>query len=62
MGILGPQLRATVGDTLKVHFLNKADRLLSMHPHGVRYDKDNEGADMTGAGAKVAPGATKKAD
>ena len=45
MGILGPQLRAVVGDTLKVHFLNKTDRPLSMHPHGVLYDKDNEGAD-----------------
>ncbi|MDO8437780.1 MAG: multicopper oxidase domain-containing protein [Nitrosomonadaceae bacterium] len=56
MGILGPQLRAVVGDTLKVHFLNRTDRPLSMHPHGVRYDKDNEGADG-GAGASVAPGA-----
>jgi len=55
MGILGPQLRAVVGDTLKVHFLNRTDRPLSMHPHGVLYDKDNEGADG-GAGANVAPG------
>ena len=51
MGILGPQLRAVVGDTLKIHFLNRTDRSLSMHPHGVLYDKDNEGADG-GAGAK----------
>lgn len=56
MGILGPQLRAVVGDTIKLHFLNKTDRPLSMHPHGVLYDKDNEGADG-GAGANVAPGA-----
>ena len=35
-GILGPTLRATVGDTLKVVFLNRTDRPLSMHPHGVR--------------------------
>jgi FtsP/CotA-like multicopper oxidase with cupredoxin domain len=56
MGILGPQLRAVVGDTLKIHFLNKTDRPLSMHPHGVLYDKDNEGADG-GGGASVAPGA-----
>ena len=55
MGILGPQLRAVVGDTLKIHFLNRTDRSLSMHPHGVLYDKDNEGADG-GAGAKIAPG------
>lgn len=56
MGILGPQLRAVVGDTLKVHFLNRTDRPLSVHPHGVLYDKANEGADGDGAGAKVEPG------
>lgn len=55
MGILGPQLQAVVGDTIKVNFLNKTDRPLSMHPHGVLYDKDNEGADMDGAGASVQP-------
>lgn len=55
MGILGPQLRAVVGDTLKIHFLNKTDRPLSMHPHGVMYDKDSEGADG-GKGASVPPG------
>ena len=55
MGILGPQLRAVVGDTLKVHFLNKTDRPLSMHPHGVKYDKNNSGADG-GAGGSILPG------
>ncbi|WAK03691.1 multicopper oxidase domain-containing protein [Methylobacter sp. YRD-M1] len=55
MGILGPQLRAVVGDTIKINFLNRTDRPLSMHPHGVLYDKDNEGADMEGAGASVQP-------
>jgi FtsP/CotA-like multicopper oxidase with cupredoxin domain len=55
MGILGPQLRAVVGDTIKINFMNKTDRPLSMHPHGVLYDKDNEGADMDGAGASVQP-------
>lgn len=55
MGILGPQFRAVVGDTLKIHFLNKTDRPLSIHPHGVRYDKDNEGADG-GKGANILPG------
>jgi FtsP/CotA-like multicopper oxidase with cupredoxin domain len=58
MGILGPQLQAVVGDTIKVNFLNKTDRPLSMHPHGVLYDKDNEGADMDGAGANVQPNET----
>ncbi|SEP23736.1 multicopper oxidase domain-containing protein [Nitrosovibrio sp. Nv6] len=56
MGILGPQIRAVVGDTIKVHFLNKTDRPLSMHPHGMFYDKKNEGADGSGTGAGVPPG------
>lgn len=55
-GILGPEIRAVVGDTLKVHFLNKTDRPLSMHPHGVLYDKSSEGADGSGMGAAVPPG------
>ena len=55
MGILGPQLRAVVGDILKINFLNKTDRPLSIHPHGVMYDKDNEGADG-GKGASIPPG------
>src|SRR5687768_12940588 len=50
-GILGPQLRAVVGDTIKVHFLNRTDRPLSMHPHGLFYDKNNEGADTASAGS-----------
>lgn len=54
MGILGPQLRGVVGDTIVVHFINKTDRPLSMHPHGVFYSKDNEGADG-GAGARIPP-------
>lgn len=58
MGILGPQLLGEVGDTLKVHFKNMADRPLSMHPHGLRYDEDNDGADMRGAGGIVQPGAS----
>lgn len=36
-----------------VHFLNKTDRPLSMHPHGVHYSKDNEGADGVSTGASV---------
>ncbi len=56
MGILGPQLRAVEGDTLKVHFLNRADKPLSMPPHGVQYDEANEGADMKDSGAFVIPG------
>jgi len=43
-GILGPILRAEVGDTIKILFKNNAARPYSMHPHGVFYDKDSEGA------------------
>lgn len=43
-GILGPILRAQVGDTIKIVFKNNATRPYSMHPHGVFYDKDSEGA------------------
>ncbi|MCZ6679641.1 MAG: multicopper oxidase domain-containing protein [Candidatus Poribacteria bacterium] len=56
MGILGPQLRAVEGDTFKVHFLNRADRHFSIHPHGLQYDDANDGADMKGPGAFVPPG------
>ena len=56
MGILGPQLQAVEGDSVRVHFLNRADKPLSIHVHGLQYDEDNEGADMKGSGAAVQPG------
>ena len=43
-GILGPVLRAEVGDTLRVIFMNKAKQPYSLHPHGVFYLKGDEGA------------------
>lgn len=58
MGILGPQIEAVEGDTLKIHFLNRSDKPLSIHPHGVRYDEQNEGADHKGPGAYVEPNQT----
>ena len=61
LGILGPALRGVVGDYIVVTFQNRTDRSASMHPHGVRYDKDGEGAYYQpdpGKGAAVAPGAT----
>lgn len=60
LGILGPVLRGVVGDFLAVTFLNRTSQPLSMHPHGVKYDKDSEGAyyrPAPGLGAAVAPGA-----
>lgn len=44
LGILGPLIRASVGDTIRVIFRNNASFPASMHPHGVFYRKDSEGA------------------
>ncbi len=60
LGILGPVLRGVTGEHLAVTFLNRSWLPLSMHPHGVRYDKDSEGTmdqPSPGLGAAVAPGA-----
>jgi FtsP/CotA-like multicopper oxidase with cupredoxin domain len=45
LGILGPVIRAEVGDTIHVVFKNNTHlaRNFSMHPHGVSYTKPNEG-------------------
>jgi FtsP/CotA-like multicopper oxidase with cupredoxin domain len=65
LGMLGPLIRAEVGDTIRIVFRNRTDHPASMHPHGVFYNKDSEGSpyqDGTGATDKaddgVAPGAT----
>lgn len=44
LGILGPVLRAEVGDTIKVIFKNNATHPFTMHPHGVFYLKHSEGS------------------
>jgi FtsP/CotA-like multicopper oxidase with cupredoxin domain len=58
LGILGPVIRAEVGDTILVDFWNRSHAIRSIHPHGLRYDKANEGAMYlpTGHGSSVAPG------
>ncbi|KAF6292812.1 coagulation factor V [Rhinolophus ferrumequinum] len=43
-GLLGPTLYAEVGDIMKVHFKNKADKPVSIHPQGIQYSKFSEGA------------------
>src|SRR5687767_5636368 len=61
LGLTGPVLRGVVGEYLAVTFQNNGPHPLSMHPHGVRYDKDSEGAYYEpgpGKGAAVAAGAT----
>ena len=66
LGILGPVIRANVGDTIKVVFRNKTkDMTTSMHLHGVFYDKASEGTHYNDGTTEqdkhddlVAPGAT----
>jgi len=60
--IPGPTLVAEVGDTLVVHFRNaesKLNQAVTMHPHGVRYNPDYDGAYLgkqTRVGGFVGPG------
>lgn len=42
-GYVGPLMRAEVGEVMKVHFRNKIPHPVTVHPHGVRYDKSHEG-------------------
>jgi manganese oxidase len=62
INIPGPTLFAEVGDLLVVHFRNADKRLrqaVTMHPHGVRYNPEYDGAYIgkyTRAGGFVAPG------
>jgi len=58
LGILGPVIRADVGDDIIVDFWNRTSTWHSIHPHGLRYDKDSEGSMYvpSGAGARVPPG------
>lgn len=65
LAILGPLIRAEVGDTIEVVFKNNAHYPFSIHPHGVLYQKNSEGAlyeDGVPASQKqgdaVAPGGT----
>ena len=44
LGILGPLIRAEVGDVIKVVFKNNAKIFGGMHSHGLAYGKDSEGA------------------
>ncbi|KAG8542916.1 hypothetical protein GDO81_025826, partial [Engystomops pustulosus] len=44
LGFLGPIIKAEVEDTIIVHLKNFASRSYTLHPHGVFYKKDSEGA------------------
>ena len=65
LGLLGPVIRAEVGDRIDVVFRNMSTVPVSVHPHGVFYKKASEGS-MTNDGTSaadmaddhVAPGVT----
>ncbi len=67
LGLLGPVIRAQVGDTVTIVFRNNTRYRSSIHVHGLRYDKANEGAlynDGTSGAARkgddmVRPGQTR---
>lgn len=57
----GPVLEATVGDTLVVNFRNRVNVPVTVHPHGVFYTEDSDGAykgKYTQPGGFVKPGKT----
>lgn len=61
LGLLGPLLRAEVGDTVIIELYNRLDVPVSMHTHGALYNKTGEGTPYTDGsgpnpGAAVAPG------
>jgi FtsP/CotA-like multicopper oxidase with cupredoxin domain len=65
LGYLGPIIHAEVGDAIRVVFKNNATRPYSVHPHGVFYQKQDEGmtyrdgSSATGKlGGAVPPGQT----
>ena len=56
LGLLGPVIRAEVGDSIRVVFRNTCPFGASIHPHGVIYTKSGEGApynDGTGSADKL---------
>ncbi|KAM3834220.1 ceruloplasmin [Vipera latastei] len=44
LGFMGPILKAEVGDIFMIHLKNFATRAYTLHPHGVKYTKENEGS------------------
>lgn len=60
LGIMGPLIRAEVGDTIVIYFRNNTTQPYSMHPHGVAYGRDSEGTPYAGTSMEeaglVAPG------
>lgn len=63
LGVLGPFIKANVGDVIEVVFKNMASRKYSIHAQGLRYNKTFEGMKYgerrsVEAGDGVSPGST----
>ncbi|XP_023578659.1 ceruloplasmin-like [Octodon degus] len=63
LGLLGPIIKAEIGDEVYIHLKNFASRPYTFHAHGVTYYKEHEGAiypdnttDFHKADDKVLPG------
>jgi hypothetical protein len=58
LGILGPIIRAEVGDQIIVEFYNRSRRPHGIHPHGMHYGKPDEGGAYIppGGGSTILPG------
>ncbi len=50
LGIMGPTIYASVGDTIQVEFKNGCEFPESVHPHGVFYNRTDEGAQYNFSG------------
>ncbi|XP_061096678.1 ceruloplasmin [Conger conger] len=44
LGFLGPVISAEEGDTIVIHLKNMASRTYTLHAHGLKYNKSDEGA------------------
>jgi len=59
LGILGPVIRANVGDSVVVYFKNMTANAASIHVHGLLYDVNSEGAVYNNgatSGSSIDPG------
>jgi FtsP/CotA-like multicopper oxidase with cupredoxin domain len=58
LGMLGPVVRAVVGDRVTIVFKNNLHRPASVHVHGFQYNNDSEGAPTPTAPHPARPAAT----
>jgi FtsP/CotA-like multicopper oxidase with cupredoxin domain len=56
LGMLGPLIRAEVGDTIRVVYRNNCSFPNSIHPHGLFYERNDEGSPYWDGHIVVHPG------